>query len=138
MIYSMIYDIHHNRLEIMAHNDSKYAGVMEDELINICSCLDCDVIDREPFSDLAIKLSDEAIVRFDVWVKEVEAKILKGACGLLDHSTIQVPCVYRFFTHNSLGYIVMKYLKVRVIDLLASPELINKIARTAKISRISV
>ena len=77
-------------------------------------------------------------MRSDVRVKKVEAKTLKGAYGLLDHSIIRIPCVYRFFTHNSLGYIVMKYVKCRVIDPLASPELINMIARTAKVSRISV
>lgn len=117
----------------MAYKDSKYVDAMEDELINIFSCSDCDIIDREPFSDLAIKLSDEAVVRFGIRVKKIEAKNLKGA-----YDIVRIPRVYHFFNCDSLGYIVMKYVKGRDIDPLESPELINKIALTAKISRISV
>lgn len=101
--------------------------------INICSCSDCDIIDREPFSDLAIKLSDEAVVRFGIWVKKIEAKNLKEA-----YDIVRIPRVDHFFNCNSLRNIVMKYVKGRDIDPLESPELINKIALTAKISRISV
>ena len=111
---------------------------MKDKLIHICSCLDCDIIDSEFFSNLAIKLSNEVIVRFDVRVKKVEMKILKRVYGLFDHSIIRILCVYRFFTHNSLRYIVMKYVKCWFIDPLAFSELINQIAQTAKISQISV
>ena len=62
LIYSIIYNVHHNFIEIMTHKDSKYVDAMENELINICSCSDYDIIDWEPDSNLAIKLSDEAIV----------------------------------------------------------------------------
>ena len=136
--FTMIYNVHHNFFEIMAHKESKYVGAIENELINICFCSDCDIIDWKPFSNLAIKLSDEIIVRSDVRIKKVETKILKKVYNLFDHNIIRIFCVYRFFTHNSLGYIVMKYVKCWVIDPLASSELINKIARAAKISRISV
>lgn len=108
-------NIHHNRLEIMAHNDSKHTGATEDELIDICSSSDHDIIDGEPFSNLAIKLSDEAVVRLGIRVKRVEAKILKGAYNLLDHCIVRIPRVYRFFTCNSLGYIVMEYVEVGLL-----------------------
>ena len=59
----------------MTHKDSKYANVMKNELINICFCSNCDIIDRKPFSDLVIKLSNEVVVRFDIRIKKVKAKI---------------------------------------------------------------
>ena len=134
----MIYNVHYNLLEVTIHKNSKYVDVMKDELINICSCSNCNIIDSESFSNLIIKLSDEVIVRFDVRVKKIKAKILKKVYNLLDHSIIRISCVYRFFIHNSLRYIMMKYVKCRFIDPLASSELINKIAQTAKISRIFI
>ena len=134
----MIYNVFYNSLEITIHKDSKYVDVMKDELINIYSCSDCDITDCEPFSNLAIKLSNEIILRFHVRIKKVDAKILKKIYDLFDYSIICISCVYRFFIHNSLEYIVMKYVNCRVIDSLASSELINQITQTAKISRIFV
>lgn len=117
----------------MAQKDSKHASVTKDELINIFSCSNRDIIDRESFSNLAIKLSDETVVSFDIRVKKIKTKNLKKV-----YDIVRIFRIYCFFTHNSLGDIVMKYLKSRVIDSLKSLELINKIARTAKISRIFV
>ena len=127
--FDLQYDFHHNCLEIMTHKDSKHAGATKDELINIYSSSGCDIIEREPFSSFAIKLSDEVVVRFDIQVKKVEAKILKKV-----YDIVRIRRIYHFFNCNSLEYIVMKYVKNRIIDPLESPKLINKIALTAKIS----
>ena len=63
----------------------------------------------------SIKLLNEIIVKFDVQIKKIETKILKKIHDLFDRNIICIFCVYCFFIHNSLEYIVMKYVKYRVI-----------------------
>ena len=131
----MIYNVYHNFFEITAHKDFKYVKIIKSELMNIYPCSNCDITDWKPFGNLAIKLSNEIIVRCDVWVKRINAKNLKRVYGLLNYSIICISYVYRFFIYNSLEYIVMKYVKFQIIDLLIFLKLNNKVAQITKISR---
>ena len=117
----------------MIHKNFKYANVMKNELINIFFCSNCDIIDRKSFSDFVIKLSNEIVVKFDIRIKKIKTKNLKKI-----YDIVRIFRVYHLFNCNSFEYIVIKYVKNRIIDSLKFFELINEIALTMKISRIFV
>ncbi|MCJ1409488.1 hypothetical protein MMC19_003569 [Ptychographa xylographoides] len=98
-----------------------------EELVTLCSSKDREIIGGAPYGNRVIKLSDKAVIKFGVGVREEEAKNLKMASILLDPTIVRVPYVYRFFTHESLSYIVMEYIKGRIIESLEDLALINKI-----------
>lgn len=100
-----------------------------DELISFCSKPSREVIGGAPYGNLVIKLSETAVVKFGVGVKEEEANNMKMAYQLLDHNIVRVPLLYRFFTRGAFGYIVMEYIQGRIIEPLEAPNLISKILR---------
>ena len=100
-----------------------------DELIAFCSGPNREVVGGLRYGNLVIKLSDRAVIKFGVGVKEEEAKNLEMAYNLLDHTIVRVPLFYRFFTDQAFGYIVMEYIKGRVIEPLENPCLISRIIR---------
>lgn len=81
-----------------------------------------------PYGNKVVKLSNIAVVKFGVGVKEDKANNQKRAYELVNHSIIRVPFVYRFFTKEGLGYIVMEHIKGRVLKTNEDPSLIDRIA----------
>ncbi|KAG4436696.1 hypothetical protein IFR05_007810 [Cadophora sp. M221] len=80
------------------------------------------------YDNHVVKLSEEAVVKFGIGVKEEEAKSLKRAYELVGHDIVRVPFVYRFFIRAKQGYIVMEYMQGRVIKPVEEHGLIERIA----------
>ena len=82
-----------------------------------------------------VKISEQAVIKNSIGVTEAEANNLRMAYKLLDPYIVRVPRVYRFFTDGNpgylgeKGYLVMEYIKGRVIDPLDDPELIRRVAQ---------
>ncbi len=106
-----------------------HENATEDELVAFCSSSNREVIGGESFGNLVIKLSDRAVIKFGVGVKGEEADNLKKAHELLDPTIVRVPLLYRFFTHQLFGYIVMEYMEGRIIEPLEAPDLVSKVVR---------
>ncbi|RDL33130.1 uncharacterized protein BP5553_08569 [Venustampulla echinocandica] len=95
-----------------------------DEIAAYCSNPHHVPLGGAPYGNNVIKLSDKAVVKFGIGVTEEEAKSQRRAYELIDHSVVRVPSVYRFFTKEELGYIVMEYMEGRVLEPVEDPPLI--------------
>ena len=112
-----------------------------DVLVAVCSSPSCETLGEAPEGSgrRIVRISEQAVVKFGIGVTECEANNQSGAYLLLDPRVVRVPQVYRFFTKGQYGYIVMEYIKGRVLTPLEDPNLIRKVASTlahmAEISR---
>ena len=82
----------------------------DDEIVAYCLNPNSVSLSKAPYGNNVVKISDNVVVKFGVGVKEEEANNQKRAYELIDHNIVRVPFVYRFFTKDQLGYIVMKYM----------------------------
>lgn len=106
-----------------------------DELMAACSDEAYEALGTvETIGRRVVKISEQAVIKNSIAVTEAEANNLKMAYRLLDPNIVRVPRVYRFFTdgkrkwYGERGYLVMEFIKGRVIDPLEDPELIRRIA----------
>lgn len=93
--------------------------------------LPADVLDK--FTNRVIKISDHHVVKRGYEVTIEEAENQRIAYELLDSRIVRVPRVFGFFTREeksgtSVGYLVMEYIKGKVIDPLKDDTAIGKIA----------
>lgn len=111
-----------------------------DELVAFCSSASCETL-GEASSNCGrkiIKVSEQAVIKFGVGVTESEANNQRGAYLLLDQSIVRVPQVHRFFTAGQYGYIIMEYIKGKVLTPLEDQHLIHRVACIlAHLSKIS-
>lgn len=98
-----------------------------EELIALCFSLAREVLGGAPYGNIVIKISDQAVVKFGVGVKEEEANNQRRAYELLNPSVVRIPRVYRFFVDERFGYLVMEYMKGQVLDPLEDLDCIYKI-----------
>ena len=112
------------------HLKLHHGTASNDELIALCADPAHEVIGGEPYGNQVVRISDEAVVKFGIGVKEEEAKNQSAAYELLDRNFVRVPRVYRFFIYKTCGYIVMEHINGSVFDRLEDPD---SIAITARI-----
>ena len=98
-----------------------------DNIAALCSDSNHVLLGGTPYGNKVVKLSDIAVVKFGVGVKEDEANNQKRAYELVDHSIVRVPFVYRFFSKEGLGYIVMEHMQGRVLKPVEDPSLMDRI-----------
>lgn len=96
----------------------------------VAFCLDPDdaALGRAPYGNSIVKLSEMAVVKCGVAVREEEKNNQRRAYELVDHSIVRVPFVYQVFTQGGLGYIVMECMQVRVLKPIEYLSLIDRIA----------
>ncbi|MCJ1437623.1 hypothetical protein MMC27_007010 [Xylographa pallens] len=99
----------------------------DDRVVVLCSSPTRELIYGEYGSNRVVKISDQAVVKFGVGVKEEEAKNQIEAYNLLDRDIVCIPRIYRFFSRGLFGYIVMEYIKGRHLEHLESSD-IHKIS----------
>ncbi|KAH8674407.1 kinase-like domain-containing protein [Tricladium varicosporioides] len=108
--------------------DLDHKTASNDEIAAYCSNPNHISFTEACYDNCVVKLSDEAVVKFGIGVKEEEAKSLKRAYELVDHNIIRVPFVYRFFMKEQQGYIIMEYMQGRVLKSIEDPVLMKRIA----------
>lgn len=76
-----------------------------------------------------IKVSDHQVVKWGPDITEEEAKNQQIAYERVDRRIIRIPRVYAFFSdEHGWGYIVMEYIKGKIIDPLDDKSAIKKVA----------
>ena len=92
-----------------------------DALVAICSSASYKTLGEAPNgSDRRIvKISEQAVIKFDIGVTESEANNQRGAYLLLDLSIVRIPRVYRFFIKRQYDYIINQCLVHKVARTLA-------------------
>ncbi|KAH6710812.1 hypothetical protein BKA61DRAFT_612471 [Leptodontidium sp. MPI-SDFR-AT-0119] len=112
----------------MASFDLDHKTASNDEIAAYCSNPNYASLSEACYDNHVVKLSEEAVVKFGIGVKEEEAKGLRRAYELVDHDIVRIPLVYRFFIKAQQGYIVMEYMQGRVIKSIKEPGQIERIA----------
>ncbi|KAK0100153.1 hypothetical protein ONS95_008492 [Cadophora gregata] len=112
----------------MASFDLDHKTASNDEIAAYCSNPNHTSLSKACYDNHVVKLSEEAVVKFGRGIKEEEAKSLRRAYELVDHDVVRIPFVYRFFTKAQQGYIVMEYMRGRVIEPVEDHVLIERIA----------
>ncbi|KAL5317343.1 hypothetical protein ACEPPN_014438 [Leptodophora sp. 'Broadleaf-Isolate-01'] len=112
----------------MASFDLDHKTASNDEIAAYCSNPNYASLSEACYDNHVVKLSEEAVVKFGIGVKEEEAKGLRRAYELVDHDIVRIPLVYRFFIKAQQGYIVMEYMQGRVIKPVKEPGQIERIA----------
>ncbi|KAH7317276.1 hypothetical protein BKA65DRAFT_111966 [Rhexocercosporidium sp. MPI-PUGE-AT-0058] len=112
----------------MASFDLDHKTASNDEIAAYCSNPNHTSLSEACYDNHVVKLSEGAVVKFGIGVKEEEAKSLRRAYELVDHDIVRIPFVYRFFIKAQQGYIVMEYMQGRVIKSVEDHVLIDRIA----------
>jgi serine/threonine protein kinase len=100
----------------------------DDEIAAYCLNPNSTSLSEACYDNHVIKLSDKAVVKFGIGVKEEEAKSLRRVYELVDHNIVRIPFVYRFFMKEKRGYIVMEYMQGRALRSVEEQFLIGRIA----------
>ena len=85
----------------------------DDKVVVLCSSPTRELIYGKCGSNRVVKISDQAVVKFGVEVREKEARNQREAYNLLDRDIVCIPRIYRFFSRGPFGYIIIKYIKGR-------------------------
>ena len=99
-----------------------------DQIISFCSSPNREIIGGLIEGNFVVKLSENVVVKIGMSVKIEEAINQIMVRDFFDSDTIRVLRVYRYFFRENLGYIVMEFMKGRVIDPLEDPYLVKRIA----------
>ena len=99
-----------------------------DQIIALCSSPDRILIGGLLGGNRVVKLSEDVVVKFGMGVKAEEAENQRKAYDLLNPAIVRVPRTYRYFANEDNGYIVMEYIKGRVVDPLNDCSLVDRIA----------
>lgn len=76
----------------------------ESELIALCQTAEQpEVLGGEYYGNKVIKISDTLVVKFGIGVTREEADNQSKAYSIVDHRTVHIPRVYRFFTNGPYG-----------------------------------
>lgn len=65
-----------------------------------------------------VRISQNAVVKYGVGINEDEARNQEAAFKLIDQSIIRVPRVFRFFSSEDSGYIIMEYIEGPTLESL--------------------
>ena len=66
-----------------------------------------------------VRISDDVAVKYGFGIQEDEARNQQRAFELISSEVIRIPRVYRFFSIEDNGYILMEYVEGRVLSSLA-------------------
>ncbi|KIV98464.1 uncharacterized protein PV09_09730 [Verruconis gallopava] len=118
----------------MAPNTIQWETATENEIIQHCSR---DNPNREIVSELdgglsVIKISEDAVIKCGLGVNEFEAANQKLAYEILNPTIIRVPRVYRFFVCGVNGYLIMEYIKGRLLSTLGPDAYLERMANVLK------
>ena len=88
-------------------------------------CL-CSIPDRKIISEFEgglsiIQISEDAVVKCEFGVTELEAQNQQQAYEIINPAIIRIPRVYRSFTHGLAGYIVMEYINGQPLSSVEDP-----------------
>ena len=105
----------------------------DEELITCClkPPHEC-ILGGAPYGNKVIKISPRTAIKFGFGVTEMEAINQSNVYELVDPPVVGIPKVYRYFSdYEGRGYIVMGFMKAKVMDPLEDPIQVTKIARIA-------
>lgn len=97
----------------MASSSFHHDTITDAELVALCSDPNREIVGNMPY---VVKISDRALVKYGIGVREEEANNLRRAYELLDRDVVRVPRVHRFFMHEDKGYLVMEYIDGRIAE----------------------
>lgn len=87
------------------------------------------IIGGIPAGNRVVRISEQTVIKFGPGLSENEAINQQRAYNLVNPDVVRVPRVHRFFTDDvGRGYIMMDYIKGRVIDPL-EPDHISRLVR---------
>ncbi|TVY13934.1 hypothetical protein LARI1_G009324 [Lachnellula arida] len=111
----------------MASLNLYHETATDDEIASYCLEPNRVFLSGAVYDNHVVKLSEKAVVKFGIGVKEEEANSQRKAYELIDKNIVCIPSVYRFFTKGQHGYIVMEYMKGRVLEPVEDSLLMNRI-----------
>jgi serine/threonine protein kinase len=111
----------------MASPNLHHETATDDEIASYCLDPNREFLSGALYDNHVVKLSEKAVVKFGIGVKEEEATSQRKAYELIDSNIVCIPLVYRFFTKGQYGYIVMEYMEGRVLEPVEDSLLIDRI-----------
>ncbi|XMA08967.1 hypothetical protein WAI453_001758 [Rhynchosporium graminicola] len=112
----------------MASQDLNHETASNDEIAAYCSNADHASLSEACYDIHVVKLSEDAVVKFGLNVKEEEATSLRRAYELVDQDIVRIQIAYRFFIKAQQGYIVMEHMHGRVLQPVEEPVVVRRIA----------
>ena len=100
----------------------------DEALVAWCSNPNSENLGCSPYGNRVVRISEQAVVKYGPHVTELEANNQRAAYDILNASVVRVPKIYRFFSLDFIGYIVMENIKGFKIDPLEDTSRIRKVA----------
>jgi serine/threonine protein kinase len=88
----------------------------DDEIASYCLGPNTISLNNNTSDNHVVQLSEKAVVKFGIGIKEEEANSQRLARDLIDNTIVYVPSIYRFFTKGRRGFLVMEYVHGRVLE----------------------
>jgi hypothetical protein len=89
----------------------------DNELIILCHNESCKLLSGNPTSNRIVQISTVAIIKFGVGVTVEEFANQRTARQRLNPAIVQVPQAYRYMQRDSMGYIVMEFVRGKQLDV---------------------